>query len=202
MAKTLAQGRKPGSGRKPGKGKTLREGRKPGSGRRRRVDEEATKIQSGELHGVEISNECILGSLQRNINNELSTRDMEAVDALRGLNTSPSQQHQQLLTPESTATQFKSMLSGMESTRPSQDFIDLNRNLSFTNGFLYAKSDMKPDDNHLMESNVLTGLTNTSVPVGVPVAISHSQETKSHERSSNANQNINQTNGEKVLILT
>ncbi|EDO17771.1 hypothetical protein Kpol_541p14 [Vanderwaltozyma polyspora DSM 70294] len=34
MAKTLAQGRKPGSGRKPGKGKTLREGRKPGSGRR------------------------------------------------------------------------------------------------------------------------------------------------------------------------
>lgn len=36
MAKTLAQGRKPGSGRKPGKGKTLREGRKPGSGRRRR----------------------------------------------------------------------------------------------------------------------------------------------------------------------
>ncbi|CCE62626.1 hypothetical protein TPHA_0C04770 [Tetrapisispora phaffii CBS 4417] len=36
MAKTLAQGRKPGSGRKPGKGKTLREGRKPGSGRRRK----------------------------------------------------------------------------------------------------------------------------------------------------------------------
>ena len=36
MAKTLAQGRKPGSGRKPGKAKTLREGRKPGSGRKRR----------------------------------------------------------------------------------------------------------------------------------------------------------------------
>lgn len=36
MAKTLAQGRKPGSGRKPGRGKTLREGRKPGSGRKKR----------------------------------------------------------------------------------------------------------------------------------------------------------------------
>lgn len=36
MAKTLAQGRKPGSGRKPGKAKTLKQGRKPGSGRRKR----------------------------------------------------------------------------------------------------------------------------------------------------------------------
>ncbi|AET39636.1 Dat1p Ecym_4607 [Eremothecium cymbalariae DBVPG len=36
MAKTLAQGRKPGSGRKPGKAKTLLEGRKPGSGRKKR----------------------------------------------------------------------------------------------------------------------------------------------------------------------
>lgn len=35
MAKTLAQGRKPGSGRKPGKGKTLAQGRKPGSGRKK-----------------------------------------------------------------------------------------------------------------------------------------------------------------------
>lgn len=34
MAKTLAQGRKPGSGRKPGKAKTLAEGRKVGSGRK------------------------------------------------------------------------------------------------------------------------------------------------------------------------
>ena len=44
MAKTLAQGRKPGSGRKPGKGKTLREGRKPGSGRRPK------KVISSEEH--------------------------------------------------------------------------------------------------------------------------------------------------------
>ncbi|CEP21475.1 unnamed protein product [Cyberlindnera jadinii] len=35
MAKTLAQGRKPGGGRKPGKGKTLAQGRKPGSGRKK-----------------------------------------------------------------------------------------------------------------------------------------------------------------------
>ncbi|AMD20279.1 HDL465Cp [Eremothecium sinecaudum] len=43
MAKTLAQGRKPGSGRKPGKAKTLLEGRKPGSGRKKR--------QVGEVSG-------------------------------------------------------------------------------------------------------------------------------------------------------
>lgn len=48
MAKTLAQGRKPGSGRKPGKGKTLREGRKPGSGRRRRNDPPAASASAAQ----------------------------------------------------------------------------------------------------------------------------------------------------------
>lgn len=40
MAKTLAQGRKPGSGRKPGKAKTLAQGRKPGSGRKKRQQQQ------------------------------------------------------------------------------------------------------------------------------------------------------------------
>lgn len=75
MAKTLAQGRKPGSGRKPGKGKTLREGRKPGSGRRRRQD----------TGGKETD-----GSQQDQESRLISSRDMEAVDALRELTHSPS----------------------------------------------------------------------------------------------------------------
>lgn len=76
MAKTLAQGRKPGSGRKPGKGKTLREGRKPGSGRRRRNGDE----QNG---------------LVRNTGKIISSRDLEAVDALRELTGNLSQEQQQ-----------------------------------------------------------------------------------------------------------
>ncbi|CAL9737412.1 hypothetical protein MOSE0_L10682 [Monosporozyma servazzii] len=44
MAKTLAQGRKPGSGRKPGKAKTLKQGRKPGSGRRKRRNSNTTPV--------------------------------------------------------------------------------------------------------------------------------------------------------------
>ncbi|EJS42486.1 dat1p [Saccharomyces arboricola H-6] len=75
MAKTLAQGRKPGSGRKPGKGKTLREGRKPGSGRRRRQD-----IGGKDTDAVQQDQES----------RPISSRDMEAVDALRELTHSPS----------------------------------------------------------------------------------------------------------------
>ncbi|QID87040.1 Oligo(A)/oligo(T)-binding protein [Saccharomyces pastorianus] len=75
MAKTLAQGRKPGSGRKPGKGKTLREGRKPGSGRRRRQD---------------IGGRDADASQQDQESRPISSRDMEAVDALRELTHSPS----------------------------------------------------------------------------------------------------------------
>ncbi|CAI4047523.1 Dat1p SKDI_13G0260 [Saccharomyces kudriavzevii IFO 1802] len=75
MAKTLAQGRKPGSGRKPGKGKTLREGRKPGSGRRRRQD---------------IGGKDADITLQDQESRPISSRDMEAVDALRELTHSPS----------------------------------------------------------------------------------------------------------------
>lgn len=73
MAKTLAQGRKPGSGRKPGKGKTLREGRKPGSGRRRRRDNEQESAVRDKSQSL------------------ISSRDLEAVDALRELNNSPPQ---------------------------------------------------------------------------------------------------------------
>lgn len=84
MAKTLAQGRKPGSGRKPGKGKTLREGRKPGSGRRRR---------NGDTQDKAV----------RNTGNAISSRDLEAVDALRELNgnSSQDQQGQQMATSSS-----------------------------------------------------------------------------------------------------
>lgn len=82
MAKTLAQGRKPGSGRKPGKGKTLREGRKPGSGRRRKnFDEQDSSV--------------------RNTGKMISSRDLEAVDALRGLNGNPEQQQLQQLQQQS-----------------------------------------------------------------------------------------------------
>ncbi|CDR37538.1 CYFA0S01e11694g1_1 [Cyberlindnera fabianii] len=55
MAKTLAQGRKPGSGRKPGKGKTLSEGRKPGSGRKKgsvsKTLADGRKVGSGRKKG-------------------------------------------------------------------------------------------------------------------------------------------------------
>ena len=76
MAKTLAQGRKPGSGRKPGKAKTLAQGRKPGSGRKRRdtVSGEVTPTSAIPIPGAE---------------RPLTSRDLEAVDALRELTYSP-----------------------------------------------------------------------------------------------------------------
>ena len=85
MAKTLAQGRKPGSGRKPGKGKTLREGRKPGSGRRRR---QVTSTTTGLSN-----NNAVIGSgstIFIDQQQQISLRDMEAADALTELtNSSP-----------------------------------------------------------------------------------------------------------------
>ena len=84
MAKTLAQGRKPGSGRKPGKGKTLREGRKPGSGRRRR---QVTSTATGLLkdNAVITSGSTVFTNQQ-----QISLRDIEAADALTELtNSSP-----------------------------------------------------------------------------------------------------------------
>ncbi|CCC68117.1 hypothetical protein NCAS_0B00330 [Naumovozyma castellii] len=90
MAKTLAQGRKPGSGRKPGKAKTLREGRKPGSGRKRREPalNNHTQLQSEAQIGT---NKTLNDNLTKSPTNELNftLRDMEAVDALRGLTHSP-----------------------------------------------------------------------------------------------------------------
>ena len=82
MAKTLAQGRKPGSGRKPGKGKTLREGRKPGSGRRRR---QVTSTATGLLkdNAVITSGSTVFTNQQ-----QISLRDIEAADALTELTNS------------------------------------------------------------------------------------------------------------------
>ncbi|CCK71398.1 Dat1p KNAG_0G03400 [Huiozyma naganishii CBS 8797] len=82
MAKTLAQGRKPGSGRKPGKGKTLREGRKPGSGRRSRrraVDGAGADAKTGGGGGEGKGKNTA----------SVSSQDMAAVDALRELTGSP-----------------------------------------------------------------------------------------------------------------
>jgi hypothetical protein len=64
MAKTLAQGRKPGSGRKPGKAKTLAEGRKPGSGRKKgsisKTLADGRKVGSGRKKGsVNVTKENI-----------------------------------------------------------------------------------------------------------------------------------------------
>ena len=147
MAKTLAQGRKPGSGRKPGRGKTLREGRKPGSGRKKRdavSSPEAVQFNNNsnnnsqthistnsssnnlqQIHTAEIKrsapiniptpmagsmpiNSSVMNSISANTsmisnnnnmiqnnnnrnadNNTFTSRDMEAVDALRELTYSP-----------------------------------------------------------------------------------------------------------------
>ncbi|KAH3679780.1 hypothetical protein WICPIJ_008538 [Wickerhamomyces pijperi] len=49
MAKKLSEGRKPGSGRKPGKAKTLAEGRKVGSGRKK--GSVSKKLSDGRKQG-------------------------------------------------------------------------------------------------------------------------------------------------------
>ncbi|KAL3233653.1 hypothetical protein RNJ44_03693 [Nakaseomyces bracarensis] len=110
MAKTLAQGRKPGSGRKPGKGKTLREGRKPGSGRRRRDNVETPTSNTNTIINTNMNITSMpmmsgtrvgagsptnpLSEIQRfNSSHSLngaSTRVMDAVEALRDLTKSPS----------------------------------------------------------------------------------------------------------------
>lgn len=114
MAKTLAQGRKPGSGRKPGKGKTLREGRKPGSGRRRRNEDEIETIviEPSSLNTNSLVQEKKSlgdgGAAAVERENCISSRDLEAIDALRELNNSPPQQ--QPITPTPTPTHLQSQL--------------------------------------------------------------------------------------------
>lgn len=113
MAKTLAQGRKPGSGRKPGKAKTLAQGRKPGSGRKKRQHQQDNIINSiihtdnhnstVNLHQNQLTmkstrllssdlpttNSSSSSSTSIPKTNNISTRDMVAVDALRELTHSP-----------------------------------------------------------------------------------------------------------------
>lgn len=83
MAKTLAQGRKPGSGRKPGKGKTLAEGRKPGSGRKKRD----AKTGTNNLANTNSPN-AIVNNLQQLFQSQLGTIALN----LHPLNV-PSNQH-------------------------------------------------------------------------------------------------------------
>ncbi|GAV55959.1 hypothetical protein ZYGR_0AZ01310 [Zygosaccharomyces rouxii] len=135
MAKTLSQGRKPGSGRKPGKGKTLRNGRKPGSGRRRRDGDGSPSppqqqpqpqpqrtINTGNTHGKTTAAAAVAAdadasasastsadettansSSATSAKSQVSSRDLEAIDALRELNNSPPEP----LTPTLTPTQPK-----------------------------------------------------------------------------------------------
>lgn len=123
MAKTLSQGRKPGSGRRPGKGKTLRNGRKPGSGRRRRDEDESPSppqqpqpqpqrtVSTTHTTGKTTAAAAAAASQEASANSStttstkapVSSRDLEAIDALRELNNSPPQP----LTPTLTPTQSK-----------------------------------------------------------------------------------------------
>lgn len=95
MAKTLAQGRKPGSGRKPGRAKTLAQGRKPGSGRRRR-DTVSGEMTPARVHANSSASNATSSSTTSataipipGAERPLTSRDMEAVDALRELTYSP-----------------------------------------------------------------------------------------------------------------
>ncbi|CCF55717.1 hypothetical protein KAFR_0A02810 [Kazachstania africana CBS 2517] len=89
MAKTLAQGRKPGSGRKPGKAKTLKEGRKPGSGRRKRaVSASIASLAIPPHTGARTREES------NTYDHPITSRDLEAIDALRELTHSPQQMSQ------------------------------------------------------------------------------------------------------------
>lgn len=112
MAKTLAQGRKPGSGRKPGKGKTLREGRKPGSGRRRRQEDPEK------------------ASVRNKNQKPITSRDLEAVDALRELNNSPPQQQQ--LPQQSLAQQHQILAKDVQDPNmlPGMSLVAQNQLLS------------------------------------------------------------------------
>lgn len=92
MAKTLAQGRKPGSGRKPGKGKTLREGRKPGSGRRRKQDSNASNIIASSSHNMidnsaeNISSVINPNNNNYNLNNTYNTGSLHIIHSVNSIN--------------------------------------------------------------------------------------------------------------------
>ncbi|CCH59164.1 hypothetical protein TBLA_0B03230 [Henningerozyma blattae CBS 6284] len=86
MAKTLAQGRKPGSGRKPGKGKTLREGRKPGSGRKRRDGNISN--ENHLIHSNDTVTSTVNSSRNGSVSNAFTEQDLEALQALNSLNKS------------------------------------------------------------------------------------------------------------------
>lgn len=205
MAKTLAQGRKPGSGRKPGKGKTLREGRKPGSGRRRRVDEETIRKTDSEFKSVVVFHRNEAGVAHGSI----STRDLEAVNALRELNTSPSQQRQ-LLTPIPTPTHSHSCAryaNEIELGGSSQFLMEFNKNINQANKHMHSTGISR---SIIAEQHSLTGIANIPIivqphPNKVVAHSDYSDNLKTEHGHDNtmgsANQNISgAAPTEKVLI--
>lgn len=91
MAKKLSDGRKPGSGRKPGKAKTLAEGRKPGSGRKK-----GSKNAGLAKHGqVDVDLVSSLSQPRSGVvkpmDKSVTKRDRELIDALKKLSKSPPQ---------------------------------------------------------------------------------------------------------------
>lgn len=174
MAKTLAQGRKPGSGRKPGKGKTLREGRKPGSGRKRRV-EEPVRSESRET---------------------MTSRDLEAVDALRELNNSPPQQ-----LPQQTAQQIPQhpQQSSKEASDPAaslatQKQLLSNAAASVTGGFAFQS----------VGTYVVSPYMHTAAgasPLLVPLASGGSQAESTTESSKAVLDNSRGSSGDDAAVL-
>ncbi len=211
MAKTLAQGRKPGSGRKPGKAKTLKEGRKPGSGRRKRKDSnfipvmpipistnfnnqnthnqnnnnnnninahlfqsqlniipiniQPLNLPSGQNimipsynHTTNINNINHMNSMNMSVMNEnvhpnnINTRDMVAVDALRELTHSPlSLTPMTNISSSNKITTSKSMddnISNLNNTTTSQVIENLTLpplNQVFNNGSETNTTDSRKD---------------------------------------------------------
>lgn len=219
MAKTLAQGRKPGSGRKPGKGKTLREGRKPGSGRRRRNEDEieTTVIGSSLNTNTLVQEKKSLGDGgAAAVEKEtcISSRDLEAIDALRELNNSPPQQqpltptptpkhlHSQLRSqypsychPTSTQEQGENSLSRqlLTNTRMSLSpsatpSIASGNRISFTHMNPYTIS---PPYMHapLVQAQSINGLMNTLVNHSVPPAV-RTAVTPAFNHTTNTNSSI------------
>lgn len=88
MAKKLSDGRKPGSGRKPGKAKTLAEGRKPGSGRKKGSKNTGlSKQERAEVEGYAQQR----ARVGKPVDKSVTKRDREIIEALNKLSKSPPQ---------------------------------------------------------------------------------------------------------------
>ena len=180
MAKTLAQGRKPGSGRKPGKGKTLREGRKPGSGRRRRQD----------TGGKETD-----GSQQDQESRLISSRDMEAVDALRELTHSPSSHsahNSSAAPPPHAAVASTSLPPSLDYTH--QSFMDQQQQQQQQQLLQQQRVDVVPPKPFITHKILLSSTGNSGGHVNSNYNADHSiNHNSNHNLNSNVNVNMNFT---------